>query len=73
MNKDQIKGRLSEVAGKAQKRLGQALDSPAQTAKGMAREQKGKLEKTWGDAKAEVAREHRREASKDKSSTKRRP
>lgn len=54
MNKDQIKGRVDEVAGKVQKNLGDAVDSKEQEAKGMAREQKGKVQKTWGDAKADT-------------------
>ncbi len=60
MNKDQLKGRLTQAGGKAQKEVGKALDSPAQEGKGLAREQKGKAQKTWGDAKDTV-----REAGKD--------
>jgi uncharacterized protein YjbJ (UPF0337 family) len=54
MNKDQIKGRVDEMAGKAQKNLGDAVDSKEHEAKGLAREHKGKVQKTWGDAKSDT-------------------
>lgn len=54
MNKDQVKGRVDEMAGKAQKNLGRAVDSPKHEVKGVAKEQKGKVQKTFGDAKDNV-------------------
>ncbi len=71
MNKDQIKGRMKEAGGKLQKKMGDALDSPAQQAKGMAREQAGKLQKNWGDAKEEV--KQTREDMRPADSTRRHP
>jgi uncharacterized protein YjbJ (UPF0337 family) len=49
MNKDQVKGAAKEVAGKVQRKLGDAVDSPTQEVKGMAREAEGKLQKGVGD------------------------
>ena len=66
MNKDQVKGRMDEMAGKAQKNLGDAVDSKEHEAKGMAREQKGKVQKNWGDAKADTGLD--RDTSKSDSS-----
>ena len=54
MNKDQIKGAAKEIAGKAQRQLGDAVDSPEQQAKGMAREAEGKLQKNIGNARETV-------------------
>lgn len=54
MNKDQAKGSMKEAAGKAQKNLGDAADSPKHEAKGMAREAEGKVQKNWGETKEEA-------------------
>ena len=54
MNKDQIKGAAKEVAGKAQRALGDAVDSPKHEAKGLAREAEGKLQKNIGNARETV-------------------
>ncbi|TFY99752.1 CsbD family protein [Ramlibacter rhizophilus] len=67
MNKDQVKGRVDEMAGKAQKNLGDATGSHEHEAKGMAREAKGKVQKNWGDAKddAQKSTEHRTDTHTD--------
>ena len=54
MNKDQIKGAATEVAGKAQRALGDAVDSPKHEAKGLAREAEGKVQKNIGNARETV-------------------
>ena len=51
MNKDSIKGAAKELAGKAQKEFGKAVDSPKHTAEGAGKEAAGKAQKAWGDAK----------------------
>jgi uncharacterized protein YjbJ (UPF0337 family) len=56
MNKDQIKGAAKDVAGKVQRKTGEALGSTEQEAKGLARQAEGKLQKGLGDAK-EAARD----------------
>ena len=61
MNKDQVKGAAKEIAGKAQRGLGDALDSPEQQAKGMAREAEGKLQKNVGNARETVKDEAERQ------------
>jgi uncharacterized protein YjbJ (UPF0337 family) len=62
MNKDQVKGAAKEIAGKAQKELGDALDSPKHQAKGMAREAEGKLQKNVGNARETVKDEAERQS-----------
>lgn len=52
MNRDQVKGRAKEAAGKLQKNAGKAVDSPKHTIKGAAREVAGKIQKKVGDARA---------------------
>lgn len=61
MNKDQVKGAAKEVAGKVQRKLGDAVDSPSQEVKGMAREAEGKLQKGVGNAREEVKDEAARQ------------
>ncbi len=51
MNKDQAKGGIKDIAGKAQEKLGQATDDRSQQAKGMAKQVEGKVQKGFGDAK----------------------
>lgn len=49
MNKDQIKGKIKEVAGEIQERTGKALGNTEQQAKGHAREFAGKAQQKAGD------------------------
>jgi uncharacterized protein YjbJ (UPF0337 family) len=49
MNKDQVKGSVKDVAGKAQEKLGEATNSKEQQAKGAANQVEGKVQKKAGD------------------------
>jgi uncharacterized protein YjbJ (UPF0337 family) len=51
VNKDQIKGGLKDLAGKAQEKAGDVTNSKEQQAKGMAKQGEGKLQKGYGDVK----------------------
>src|SRR5260221_7617758 len=51
MNRDQVKGRAREVAGKIEKNAGPAAGSAKTEAKGLAREAVGKVQKNLGDAR----------------------
>ena len=51
MNRDQVKGRAKEVAGKVEKNAGRAAGSVRTQAKGLAREAAGKVQKAVGDAR----------------------
>jgi uncharacterized protein YjbJ (UPF0337 family) len=50
MNKDQVKGTMKDVAGKAQEKLGEATNSKEHQAKGAATQVEGKVQKKAGDA-----------------------
>lgn len=54
MNKDQIKGKLKEVAGETQQQAGKATGNTDQQARGNAREVEGKTQKKVGDIKQGV-------------------
>lgn len=51
MNSDQIKGSVKDLAGKAQRKLGEAIGSPEQQIKGAATQVEGKVQKAVGDAR----------------------
>lgn len=50
MNRDQVKGRLKEAAGKVQQEAGKATGSLKTQAKGLLKEVEGKVQKNVGDA-----------------------
>ncbi|MCE4553125.1 CsbD family protein [Roseateles cellulosilyticus] len=56
MNSDQIKGTVKDVAGKAQRKLGEAVGSTDQQVKGALNQAEGKAQKAAGNV---------REAAKD--------
>jgi uncharacterized protein YjbJ (UPF0337 family) len=51
MNTHQVKGKIKETAGTAQRKFGEAVDSPSHQVKGAAKEVAGKAQKTAGDIK----------------------
>ena len=54
MNKDQVVGNLKEAAGKVQQKFGEAIDSPTQQAKGLAKQAEGAAQEKVGDVKEAV-------------------
>ncbi|MFC5500265.1 CsbD family protein [Caenimonas terrae] len=51
MNKDQVKGQIKQVVGKAQEKAGQVTGSTDQQVKGIVKQDEGKLQETLGDVK----------------------
>jgi uncharacterized protein YjbJ (UPF0337 family) len=51
MNKDQAKGHVKDMAGKARRKAGEMTGSEEQQAKGLANQAEGKVQKGVGDAK----------------------
>ena len=54
MNKDQVVGKIKDLAGEAQAGIGKAINSPEQIAKGKALEAEGEIQKKVGDVKEAV-------------------
>jgi uncharacterized protein YjbJ (UPF0337 family) len=54
LNKDQIKGTAREVAGKAQRKAGELVDSPEHKAKGAAKQATGNVQKSVGNARQDL-------------------
>ena len=51
MNRDQVKGRMKEAAGKVQQKAGKATGSIKTQAKGLAKSVEGKVQKNVGDTR----------------------
>ena len=60
MNKDQVKGKAKDVAGKVQEKAGELTGSEEQQVKGEAKQVEGKVQETYGDAKEAVKDKHDR-------------
>ena len=54
MNKNQVKGTVKDIAGKAQEGAGKLVGSKDQQAKGLLKQAEGKAEKKLGDVKEVV-------------------
>lgn len=50
MNRDQVKGTVKDIAGKVQRKVGEATGNTSQQIKGGAKQVEGKLQKGAGDA-----------------------
>jgi uncharacterized protein YjbJ (UPF0337 family) len=51
MNKDQVQGSVKDAAGKVQRKIGAAVGSEKQQAKGLGKQIEGKAQKAFGNAK----------------------
>ena len=54
MNKDQVKGAVKDIAGKAQEKVGELTGSDKQQIKGLKNQAEGKVQKGFGDVKEAV-------------------
>ena len=54
MNKDQVKGKVDEVAGRAKRQAGEWTGDGESQVEGAAQEIKGKVQNAWGNAKEAV-------------------
>jgi uncharacterized protein YjbJ (UPF0337 family) len=51
MNKDQVEGKVKDIAGRVQRQAGEWSDDPEQQVKGAAKQAEGKVQNTWGKGK----------------------
>ena len=51
MNKDQVKGKIKDVAGKVQEKVAEAVGNEKQQVKGLEKQIEGKAQKAVGDLK----------------------
>jgi uncharacterized protein YjbJ (UPF0337 family) len=52
MNKDEVKGKMKNVVGRAERELGKATGNKKTEARGVARQAEGKVQEIFGKAKA---------------------
>ena len=71
MNKHQVKGMTNRATGEVKQQVGRMTGDASLTARGEARETKGKLQQGLGDAK-EVVRHDRRERDLERGTRSRR-
>ena len=50
MNRDQVKGKAKDIAGKVQQKVGKVTGSASQQVKGVGKQIEGKVQKGVGDA-----------------------
>ena len=50
MNRDQVRGKAKDIAGKVQQKVGEVTGSKSQQVKGVAKQVEGKVQKGVGDA-----------------------
>jgi uncharacterized protein YjbJ (UPF0337 family) len=51
MNKDRVKGKVKDIAGRVERQAGEWTDDPKKQAEGAAKQVEGKLQNAWGKAK----------------------
>jgi len=51
MNKDQVKGKTKNIAGKVQEQAGKLVGSKGQQVKGLSKQIAGKVQESYGDAR----------------------
>ncbi len=54
MDKDQVKGKMDDAAGRAKRQVGEWTDDSKLQAEGAAQQVKGKVENAWGKTKDAV-------------------
>ena len=52
MNKDEVNGKIKNIAGRAERKLGKATGNIKTEARGVARQAEGKVQEIFGKAKA---------------------
>jgi uncharacterized protein YjbJ (UPF0337 family) len=72
MNKDQVEGKLKDVAGRVERQVGEWTGDEEKQGRGAIKQVEGKVQKAWGDVKdAEKKasdRAHTEEPAQDESS-----
>jgi uncharacterized protein YjbJ (UPF0337 family) len=54
MNKDQVEGKVKDIAGRVERQAGEWTDDPKLQVKGAAKQAEGKVQNTFGKAKDAV-------------------
>ena len=66
MNENKVKGKATDIAGKIQREVGEAVGSSEQQAKGLAKQVEGKAQHAAGEAEEAVRDEALRNRGKNR-------
>jgi uncharacterized protein YjbJ (UPF0337 family) len=54
MNKDQVEGKVKDVAGRVERQVGEWTNDPEKQVNGSLKQAEGKVQSAWGNAKESV-------------------
>jgi uncharacterized protein YjbJ (UPF0337 family) len=57
MNKDQVKGKAKDIAGRVERQVGEWTGDTEHQVKGAVKQVEGKVQNAWGNAKDEIEKE----------------
>ncbi len=67
MNRDEVKGKAKDVAGRVERQVGEWTGDEKAQVKGAAKQVEGKVQNAWGKAKDAVKKPSTNEAGKDQA------
>lgn len=67
MNKDEVKGKAKDIAGRVERQVGEWTGDKDAQVKGAAKQVEGKVQNAWGKAKDAVKKPSTNEAAKDQA------
>jgi uncharacterized protein YjbJ (UPF0337 family) len=67
MNKDEVKGKAKDIAGRVERQVGEWTGDEKAQVKGAAKQVEGKVQNAWGKAKDAVKKPSTTEAEKDQA------
>jgi uncharacterized protein YjbJ (UPF0337 family) len=67
MDKDRVEGKVKDIAGRAQRQVGEWTGDEEAQVKGAAKQVEGKVQNAWGQAKDAVKKSNKSEAEQDQA------
>jgi uncharacterized protein YjbJ (UPF0337 family) len=67
MNKDEVKGKAKDIAGRVERQVGEWTSDKEAQVKGAAKQVEGKVQNTWGKAKDAVKKPSTSQADHDRA------
>lgn len=67
MDKDRVEGKVKDIAGRAERQVGEWTGDKEAQVKGAAKQVEGKVQNAWGQAKDAVKKSSTSEADKEKA------
>jgi uncharacterized protein YjbJ (UPF0337 family) len=67
MDKDRVEGKVKDIAGRAERQVGEWTGDKEAQVKGAAKQVEGKVQNAWGEAKDAVKKPSTNEAEQDQA------